>query len=434
MWRWAWLGLLLATAPAFAEIGDILERDRSASHVRIGPNIYTGSRGTEPNEQLVALLQQYWSNDSKRTPWEVKLHLEVECQGARDVSVDVDRAWLAIPVGGEPHSAPSFYLGRIHPWDLSHHPAATDPWGLLAQRSPQNRGLLLGYGYSPDETEANPIILGWIGAHFWSPKGPFKYGFSFSPIFIPSMGSEVTVSESGPASARRFARRPPGYIDLNGRTHPLRLAVDRSRLWQDVLLQPQLAAQGALEISPDLEIWATVSRAPAPDPSYTSDGYLKVSDTDIEGVATIHPLFVQRWDFSLSPRWRPGLPLNTAVVGAIFGSTDHSWGSSLGIENRFFDFSLLHEASVGMGGPSYSDLLAQGHGRVAIGDFEPFAGFKTHLRTSDAWLNGGVRYAMTAKTKVELGTDVFSGGANSYFGEWRANDRVYLVVQWRVDE
>lgn len=384
-----------------------------SSTLRLDPHSYMGPSEGEPAQQMVGLFQLH-SKDPGR---ELRLHLEVETQGRRDISIDLDRAWIRTQLTMDVDGS-AFTWGRVHPLDLSQHPDAQMPWSLLAQRFPQNRGLLLGYGYDPKSLSPNPIVMGWLGAHFWSGKGAFSWGVSATPLFVPSLGSETA----------RFGRRSPGFIELNGVNYPLHFAIDQNRILEDVLLQPQLMAHSRWAVSNQYEIWSNVSRNPSPNPAFREDGYLKVSDTAIQGYATVRPYFPQRLDASLTQRWRPtGLPAHAALVHSFYWSDDSTCGTEIGLQSDYLQTSILHEFSQSSG--RYPDRLLQIDGQLPIGGFTLSSGLKLHLGQGDTWIRAGTRYQISRNASVELGCDLFAGDSGTYFGEWRANDRAYVALQ-----
>ncbi len=107
---------------AFCLLNPAHARDSSFS---VEPHAYGGARGNEPKAQNVVRTFQAWGNpsvgdDSSFDAWSVQLHFEGETLGRRDVSFDIDRAWVR---------SGSFTFGRVHPWDLSGSLEAHRPWG-----------------------------------------------------------------------------------------------------------------------------------------------------------------------------------------------------------------------------------------------------------------------------------------------------------------
>lgn len=424
---WALAGVLAWSAAIAAPLRE--------GHLRLDPHAYAGPRGGEPRQQLVAQTVQRFSSPDPRRPWEVSVHLEGETMGRRDLSLDVDRAWIFLPVSEE---GAGVALGRVHPWDLSRDPNARRPWGLLAGQSPQNYGVLLGYGFDHESPEPSPILLGWVGAHFWSDvenRSPVAWGVSATPFFVPSLGSEVALSPTESAAAGRFGRRPPGTVEVNGEILPLRYEIDKSRVFQDVIFNPQVMAQGRLKS--DLgETWGFLSRAPSPEATFDTTEYLRVTNESLNAVAIVRPKFVPRWTSGITHV----VPLGTQkVLGSLYAASDHWWGAEAGLANDFFSASLAHELAWGpierRDGESdgrYLDWLLRTTAQLPAGDFLFYGGAATHLSQGDVWLRLGNRYTLSPSAHLDLGADLFSGPDRSYFGEWRTNDRFSLVFAWEV--
>lgn len=404
----------------------------SSTSLRVDPHQYPGLRGSEPQEQLVFSVNQRFSDPLPATPSELAFHLAAEARGRRDVSIDLDRAWIR---------AGSFTFGRLHPFDVSSHPDAHRPWGLVGSGQPQSKGLLLGYEYSSSNLEPSPLLLGLIGVHFWSDplkEESFQWGFSASPLFIPTMGSEVTLSGKEPASVARFARRPPGNVLVDGKTYPLYFEIDSSRLWQDVLLNPQAYLQFRYE-----NTWLVLSQAPSPDPVASSlEDYLIVSPDALYAYARVAPRFEQRTGVALTqklPLLNGDIPTSAFTTLSLYSNS--YWGYEGGIEAGFVTLSLLEERNFGEALSSsfrtsesrYTDLLGQLDLRIPIQDFQLSAGAKHHLRQDDLWLRAGVGYQMNRSLSFQSNLDIFAGPDASYFGEWRSNDRISLVMQWEFE-
>jgi hypothetical protein len=406
---------LLACGSAFAG---------SRSELRMDPHYYADPRGQEPNGQLNALVAQRWGNRS----WEVRGHLEVEAQGRRDLSLDLDRAWYGADLGANTR----LVLGRAHLWELGGYPGADDVWGLAAQRVSQNRGLLLGYGFDAGSPAPRPMLLGWVGAHFTTnPDRTLSLGVSATPFFLPDVGPDLTLSPV--VSAARFARRPPGYLEVQGRRYPLAIEVARSRIWQDVVLNPQAMAFFRVRESEAANTWLVITRAPSPNPSLSADGFLRVREDGISAVAQVQPRFEQRIDLAITQTHA----LSFAKLHATaFVSTDRAWGAEVGTRSTYLDVSVLKEtlagsaSSVTLTQGRYTDLLLQAEARAPLASILFFAGLKTHPKQNDAWARAGVRLPLDREMTLDLGGDWFDGPDDSYFGEWRSNRRVSAALQW----
>lgn len=402
-------------------------------HLGLDSHFYSSPRGNEPYSQVIPQAVLHLPDPDRRS--EVLLHFEMETRGQRDLSLDLDRAWMAFPVFG----ADALAVGRQHPWDHADFFERDRPWGILAQTQPQNLGLNLGYGLSTDSREAKPILLGWIGASYWSDREDKEWlalGASFTPIFVPTLGSSVTLGADAPTSTTRFGRRPPGFVRIDESVVPLRFEVDRSRVWQEVLLRPQVLVQGRFRPVRPLSTWFGYLRAPDPDPKIDSDEFLRVTADSVVAQAVIHPRFPQRQLVFVSQEWQlPGVKL----FGTAYVSDDSKAGGEVGVHFPYFSASLGHATSwkevapdFSYRPPLYGAWLAQTELHVPVGDFWTYFGWKHHLHQGDRWLQAGIGWNVTSHVALDLRGDIFAGSDQSYFGEWRTNDRVGILLRWEL--
>lgn len=426
----------LFSSPAFAHKTD--------ATIRLEPHTYSGVRGNEPGNQMLIFGNLNWHKPQEETryPWQVKLHGDFETLGRKDNSVDIDRAWIQIPVSQE--AGPVLTAGRIHPFDISHHPDAKRPWGLLAQSHAQNRSVLLGNpmveGVFPE-----PTLQGWVGAHAWSDSSyskSFQYGFSATPVFIPSMGSQVDYSRPDEFRSGRFGRRPPAYVEMKGKKYPIVYELDTSDLSSEVL-QPQLMGQTYARVKHDQlswESWVAVRRAPSIEPDLETKGVLNISDSKPHVVAKVKPHFRQKWSSSLTQRFtHRKAPLQSAFISSVEIDELGAVGSEWGVDSKLFAVSYLNQytpmkpsSDFSFKTESYTDHLVQFEGRIPTSFCTLYGGTKHNIYSNSSWLRGGVRSAVTDSLNVDFGVDLFTGDHDTYFGEWRSNDRIYLGINWRL--
>lgn len=440
------MGILLGIGIVFSFWSGLGIAAESKTTLLFEPHSYQGTRGDEVSTQAIGLIKQNLSQHDSSTPWKVDFHFEGETLGRRDVSLDLDRAWIDLPLAQNP-TASKLTLGRIHPWDLSHHPDGENPWGLTANGFAQNRGILLGYGYGADTHLPSPLLLGWLGTHYWSDRSNqerVQWGASFTPFFIPSMGSDVTLTPKDPARVGRFGRRPPGTVEVDGKVYPIRFEVDKSRVWEDVLFHPQAMAQlqfNSSEIHPTSQTWLSLFLAPNPEPTFGSKDHLNITNDSVEAYAKISPKYEERLGASLTQKWNfTLLPFRLAFLATLAFYDDRHWGYEVGAESDYLRLSLLDERTYGniekkfeTNSSHYADLLAQADLKIPIYSVTLYGGVKRHLHQEDLWLRSGVRLYLLKKLSLDMGMDLFGGGDLSYFGEWRTNDRIYSMLAWEFD-
>lgn len=427
--------LALALVPSLAA-----QAAKKEAHIRADPHHYSAPRGNDPMNQMVIQSRWDWERDEGKYPAKISLHGDFEMMGRKDNSIDLDRAWIQIPVG----EGPMMTFGRIHPFDVSHHYEANRPWGMAAQSHAQNRGILLGSPLAGD-VFPQPVIQGWIGAHAWSDrtyKKPFQFGISATPVFIPSMGSSVSYGNPIETRASRFARQPPGFVEMNGKRYPVRYDIDTSKIAHEIL-QPQWMGQTyyrAENAKIKWETWVTVRRAPSVDPELETKAALDLRQNTPEVAISVKPKFPQKWTTSFTQKITP---VSFSKDSSLFSSVEYQQGGKLGteigIDTKYFMLSHMNEyqffkrySPYDIEGAPYSHHLFQAEGRIPTSFATFYGGTKYHLMTRGTWVRGGVRVPLTPSLDVDSGMDVFVGDKNTYFGDWRGNDRVYLGINWRV--
>lgn len=432
--RYIALVVLIVSLPGFAQ-------SSTQAEIRVDPHQYLGGRGSEPMSQLAIQGKLDWSNLSSPYPWKIQLHGDFESMGRKDNSIDIDRAWVEIPL--EKESGPLVVLGRIHPLDISRNFEAKRPWGYLAQSQPQNRGILLGSPFT-NGVFPDPTIQGWLGGHFWSDsryQKAFQWGVSASPVFVPSMGASVDYSGPVASRAGRFGRQAPGYVEIKGQRYSIDYEIDTSEISNEVL-QPQLMAHTYGRLGgPSLqwESWLVIRRAPSVEPTLTAVGKLDLRENTPQARATVRPTFPERFSTSLSQRiTSDSLPKNSALFTSLEWEETGRFGGEIGFE--IWNISLAYaneyrparDTAYSLEDAPYSQHLLQVDAKLPASFATFYGGAKWHFTTGGAWIRAGVRSDITKTLGVDLGTDLFVGGRDSFFGEWRTNDRVYLGLTWRL--
>lgn len=450
MWRRAlsrvnvWLspGLCFAAGAGLAAVCSLAAQ--AEIRLRFEPHGYAGVRNEEPQFQSVVQSFANWSGSGVRN-WAIRLRWEMETFGRRDYSLDVDRAWVAFDV--ERHR---LVFGRIHPFELSSRPDSKDGWSLSAVQQPRAFGLLLGSGFDESAPLPTPTRMGWVGAHFWSDSAnsaTLAWGASFSPIFLPDRGAEVTYSETEPASAARFGRRPPGTVNVDGVTYPLRYRLDSSQLLEDVLLNPQASIQARWRHRTRLPMmtWFHVERSPSPSPRPDTTGYLRVSETGIHAVAEVTPKFPYRWLGSLTHEFRSRIAggqsaLRAGVLAEVNDFGERTYGFELGARWKGLRAGYSH-AWTGTGDQSgatgaqgrFLEHLLRAELQVPVRALTFSGGLISQLQQRGSiWLHGSIGWRVNRDFQLRVGGDLFGGDDGTYFSEWRTNDRVFGAISWRA--
>jgi hypothetical protein len=398
------------------------------TQVRLEPHGYLGPRGDEPNQQVVYQLVQDW----ERKKWKISLGLSGEFYGRRDTSIDIPEAWYSVSV-----KSFDVKLGRIHPWHFSKKSIYSKIWNFEAQYTQSfNRGVLLGNNGTQALFPMSQMS-GWLGMHVWSDKSRKKniqWGLSVTPYFLPSLGPEVILSEDKPLSTSRFGRRTPESVLIENQYVPLRYKIDQSRVYEDVINNPQMDFTIHFKNWPEknLKTWLSVRRQPQPNPESEVNGFVQVTNNGVFAMAEVQPKFPSYWQTSM-----------TQVVGFphadfYFTIFDRQtlFGYDMGIQSKFFylNYSDLNDylKTDPLKQDQYGEHLVQLELRLPIKNIEFATGLKSHAERYDMWVRNRVRLNLGKKknTSLEVGNDLFAGANNTYFGEWRSNDRIYFAINW----
>ncbi len=351
----------------------------------------------------------YRSTPKGRYPWRVGVIAEAELTGEKALLWDVQDTFIGFNPG---RGMPGFFLGRLHPFSVSGLDPA--PWGLIAQSQTLNTGLQYGYGFGPTSVASAPLLSGWVGFHMWNETGPLAYGASFSPVYIPPLGSA-------------FQTQVPRQALIEGQLVALKTSVQFD-VWKDVLLLPQSSLYARMDWTPRHRSWLWLSRSPNPSPDITASGYLQLGDNDSSVVATISPRFRPAWQGGLSHCWRLGSK-NAAKLRATILYQDRYWGTELALEYSYFSIALAGQNSDQ--GNSFSNRLIRSEARIPLSEvLSIWSSVKTHLGQSDLWLAAGADFQLSRETSLTVASDIFSGPENSYFGVNRSRDRVFMVLKW----
>lgn len=400
----------------------------SSLDLTAGTSVYSAPTNVDSAAQFS--LHADFTAGTSSGRWFLNPFAEVQAGGKFRYSIDLPQAWWEVSPAD---SQSSIVLGRVHPLQLLKSSEADRGWGLMVQTQAVSGGLNLGPRMGLAFSE--PALVGWLGAHWMNSRsGSFRFGVSASPVFIPSMGAGVDFDSSGVATSSRFARSVPAYADLGGGTLvPIRYRIDMSSVLTDVVLQPQLAAFFSADVTENLHTAWILQRAPTPEPDLATSGYLQATPTDVYAVAQVKPGFPERLsllgmaDVSTGRGlWSPVFFVNARA------REDRLLDGEIGVRTQFASLSYTDRLMAPIGGALIEGpvLLSRWLQLDAAWPLAPrwtvYGGMKRHLSQRDLWLAAGVRTEV-AGFRATLGMDVFAGDDSSWYGEWRANDRVMLT-------
>jgi len=449
--------LLLATA-TLVFFNETPARSDWGGDIAVEPIAYFGPRSEEPLQQGIALVQL--RHGRAEEGFFLNAHAQLELLGDGNLNADLNR------IGYQSRETwGNVSLGRIHPWEtrilpqkedgMSRLSAAYGPWSLNGQTQAQNLGLELGF---PDSGSAwrQPVLSGWLGIHVEIPETatlPVSFSASASPFFLPTIGSQVRFSTTEPTRIGRFGRSPPAAVLVNGVELPLFYKVNTDRLLDDIILQPQLMVQAVYQSKVEdrgrfsSHFW--LERAPRPDPAASANGTLQVSETAVSALAEITPAFPQRWTLGFTETYlSPSREFEAhAAANAAIGAEAASLplGAELGMRWHSFSGSLLHRFSApatasaqgisSNSGSAFERMLLQLHWLQPWSETLSLAsGLQWHLNSPDSVrIAGQLTYQpVSSPWLLQLNGELFGGGAGTWFGEWRTNDRIALNLQFSL--
>lgn len=331
-----------------------------------------------------------------------------------------------------------FSLSNGHIWTGLGHPLRE---AQSQDSDPVPVSSAIGANWVQNQTDAlTPKTLGWVGAGAHVQLGGGFYStLAVSPIFLPTFGPRLSLSESEAPSGSRFTRLPPLYFDLDGKILPMRYRLKTGDI-SKIILQPQaFVGIGRKDSTSDFGLMAW--SAPSPDPDTNPSGKLRVTD-DINVIVTAVPKF-PRQTF-LAARWAgEGLKLSPELQGTYEIRSRELTLSAALRPSENFAFGWLNTFT-GKGPQSaaapettttanYAENLAWLEARTMIaGRLEPSLRIERHLaKASGQWLAPRVSYQWNSGLALFLNGSILTGQERSYFGNWRSLDSVSMGAHYR---
>jgi hypothetical protein len=305
-------------------------------------------------------------------------------------------------------------------------------WNFL-DSTPQEA---IGTNWVQNKTRAlEPYLSGWVGMGVQSSITDTQtdYTFAYSPLFIPSFGPGLSISDTGPATGSRFANLPPAYVDLEGRLYPLRYRLNLSHL-NRILFQNQVyisfGQRGALgKVS--VSAWS----APAPSPGLDLDAKIRPkSELDIIVEAT--PQF-SRENF-VAIAWEPSFFSNLNLQTA-YELRNQRMNVSAKLTWPRFRFGLLHSVRKDVSAspvmsPSYDHglLWADWNANSEKQGFQPSLRVEQHLIEGERgnWIRPQLSYRSNEHLVATLSINILTGQDYSYFGVWRSLDSMAIGINY----
>ncbi len=319
------------------------------------------------------------------------------------------------------------WLGRTIPWTEAH-----DPYLKASTKT------ALGNLWVQNQTSAlDPKVSGWLSLGFatFSDSGFFGTAAA-SPLFLPTFGPSLTLSESAPSSGARFSVAPPQFYEINGGLIPLRYKIEVGEI-SKIIFQPQAYASfGQVQKALLWQVFAW--SAPSPSPEVDPEGSLVVNDTDANVLVTAKPKFLREsfvgGELHLKKAlFSPRLQLVQEVSGkSTSGSLEISPFEQI---TTGFLHKFQEKGDPDVSTMPYSDRLfwIEGQVKLSASDWSALLRYETHFSkgifVSDAYLKPQVIYRPNSWLSTSLAANFLFGKEGTYFGNWRQYDSVGFEME-----
>jgi len=367
------------------------------------------------------------------------------------------------------------WVGRTHPLRESLRSfqridatdASTDP--LLDPVKPYDA---IGANWAQNQSNAlDPRVAGWIGVggrlHVPGDKR-FFVTVNYSPIFLPSFGPKLTLSDKDAPTGSRFARLPPLYANFNGAVLPLRYTLRTGSLEKIVRQDQFFTSIGYRSFvsnskkgddtstyyihSADFMFWS----APSPSPEIDPSGVVRIVDTNVNIHVTARPYFPRQNFFAVRYGiFRQGIGVELASAMRFMKSSNakvkgggnfEADEMTLSIKVRpssFITFGGLHgfsmqqDSKVGADIPTFTNprfdrnLVWLHLGANITDKIYPSLFIQQHLGAGQLGnrVSPQAQYRLTKNINLTARADILTGSDRSYFGTWRHLDSVRLIAR-----
>lgn len=365
---------------------------------------------------------------------EAELHTFYEPGAGGEYSFDVDPAVLRFaPFGSRAH----FWIGRTHPLQE----------GISAERLAYTSAT--GSRWAQNRTDPmNPRVSGWpsLGARIQLGSPLAAITFAFSPIFLPSFDPSLDLSDARDPQGTRFSRLPPREVSINGSDPlPLRYRLDVPPL-TEILFQSQAFAGVSIHPTGLLAQFFVMSTL-QPDPETAITNRLRIQNSETASVLiTVRPSFPRRNEVGTRIEFS-SIPLRPEIQ-ALFNPSRRQWTGSFSLlPVSFLSLGILQEwtpaspaentSTSALVSPVYSRLLTWAEMTFAKTlwaslHWKPALRIERHWAQNeqDLWIRPTLIYQAHERLAVHTSMNLLSGTNTSYYGQWRALDRIAMGVQY----
>jgi len=358
-----------------------------------------------------------------------QLHFDsfIESGKEGDKSFDIPLMAWRLPTRSRGH----FWLGRVHPLDEDGMKIPVHSTGAIGNNWVQNQSNAL-----------EPRVVGWFGAGWSGDLQKVRFTVAISPLFLPSFGPRLDLSEQEKANGSRFARLPPAYLNTNGTLLPMRYRLDTGDI-QKIVFQVQTFLSLGLNStigSFQLMTWS----APIPSAQPDAAGYAKPDDAsdELNALATVVPKFPR--EVFIASRWTaPGK--DPAILEAAYEK--NSGRLSLSAEVQPWSFlragALQSVETVAKPAPSGPVVESPVYGRDLFWTELSTKLFRARLRPSlriehhftqgreGDWVRPLLQYQPDPQFVLYASANLIAGRDQSYYGQWRSLDSITTGVRYQ---
>ena len=414
-------------------VGTVARAEHVSPRVGVSGQQYATDLGPSSRVDLSGSITSETNLYGRNIPSrEMHLYSFFETGELGDRSFDLDTMVLRFRESDQSH----FWIGRNHPLYEGF------------ENSPSTRALntaAIGANWVQNQSEAlSPRAMGWIGGgfHYKQPKNGIYFTTAFSPVFLPSFGPRVDLSEHEAAKGSHFGNLPPAYIDINndGNYFPMRYRVKINDL-KDIIFQPQFFAAVGQENDfhrLTFMIWS----APAPAPQVTTFGKVQiVSEAGVNILVEATPLFV-RENF-LGGQWLAhGLPWQPRIEAVYETRSNRATFSASASPLSWVSFGLMTAVGLPAADPASPVVAPAPYAKdltwleltpAPIGaHFSPSLRIEQHLTAGarGRWVKPLMTYRLSSITSFFAVANILTGPDRSYFGNWKSLDSVSLGARF----
>lgn len=333
--------------------------------------------------------------------------------------IDPDPIRYTVKLGAEGESLA--FLGRNHPLDFT-------------RGRPVDATSALGTVWTQNQLEAlHPRVSGWIGGGIVHDVGHgLRVTAAYSPIFLPTFGPSLGLSERGELNPSRFARTPPATASVGGIITPIRYKIDAGQISELVLRHQAMLAVSRADGDLELDVYAYT--APRPNPVAAPNAVLGVTATDVNAKVDVAVQFPREHWAGTRARLKR-LPFEPAIelvqklddLGERYVSITGYWERA--------SFGLLTHWGKQFDAPTFSDFLLFVSVPVRLSDQVEWRSMAQTtwlpLRQSLYWINE-VEWAFARNVSALGAVRLLAGEDDSYFGDWRNQDSWSAGLRWTI--